>query len=138
MKYIDRSLLSNISDSLVALRLRDRRSHAMFEFCLADNLMASLNSYVSYYSFIVEMPRGKLKIFWINIFVFQKPIFYLYLDLYLFQCQSGQYSTRTNNIRSFAQQISNNVQLSNSQKSDAILGKLMQGSNLGEIFLSHV
>ena len=40
-------------------------------------------------------------------------------------------------MSSFVQQISNNMQLSYSQKSDAFLGKLMQGNNLGEVFVSN-
>ena len=38
----------------------DRRSKAMFKACLADNVMNSLNVYVSHFSCIVEISREAL------------------------------------------------------------------------------
>ena len=35
----------------------------MFEACLADNVMSSLNVYVSHFSYIVEMSREALDYF---------------------------------------------------------------------------
>ena len=55
--------LSNIFDLLLALQLRDRRSKAMFEACLADNVMTSLNVYVSHFFYIVETSREALDYF---------------------------------------------------------------------------
>ena len=61
MKCRDR--FSNISYLLLALRLRDRISKAMFEVCLTDNVMTRLNVNVSHFSCIVEISREALDYF---------------------------------------------------------------------------